>query len=319
MGGCCLSLWIRYPKTKVSLIKNMKKIKLILRENEFTSFTSYYLEDFWRRWVDIEYFDDSKTYDNDTLFAVWWMNAHDDYSKKLQTQGYKVIVDNLWEIPQGHNEIYWLEHPNWFRLNESLWWRALGYHQYQPNKNLKYLALMPMNLSKPHRDFLFDTMEPLLDQFLWSYRGQRLPGDDDYTHGEWQRYMNPSWYDNCYCSVVAETTIDCAWVTEKSCKFLAYFHPALVLSGPGHLMELKKLGFETFDNIFDESYDNEIDLRKRCQMIFENLRSVDQTEYDLETQRKLQHNHDHFFNQALVESIIETEIVFPLLEYANRQ
>ena len=295
----------------------MKKVKLILREKEFTSFTSYYLEDFWRKWFDIEYFDDSKTYDNNTLFAIWWMNAHDEYSTRLQIHGYKVVVDHLWELPQSHDEFYWLEHPHWFRLNESLWWSALGYQQYRPKKTLQYLALMPMRRSNPNRDLLFETVESLLDQILWSYRGQRLPNDGNPDHGEWQRYVNSDWYDHCYCSVVAETAVDCAWITEKSCKPLAYFHPSLILSGQGHLRELKKLGFETFDNIFDESYDEETDLQKKCQIIFENLKSIRKSEYDRETQRKLQHNHDHFFNQILVESIIEKEIVFPLLEYAN--
>jgi hypothetical protein len=297
----------------------MKKIKLIIRQNEFTSFTSYYLKDFWRRWFDIECFDASKTYDNNTLFAIGCANVHDDYSKKLQTQNRKIIIDNLWEIPQGQDEIYCITHPYWFRLNESLWWRALNYHQYRPNKKHQYLALMPMNGSKPYRDVLFEIMEPLLEQFLWSYRGQRLPNDGDYNHGEWQRYMNPDWYDSCYCSVVAETQVDHSWITEKSCKPLAYFHPALILSGRGQLQELKKLGFATFDNIFDESYDNEINLEKRCRLIFENLKLTRNLKYDPETQRRLQHNHAHFFDRALVESIIEKEIVFPLLEYANHR
>ena len=38
-------------------------------------------------------------------------------------------------------------------------------------------------------------------------------------------------------------------------------------------------------------------------------------DYDIETQRRLQHNHDVFFDQSLVESIIEREIVIPLLDY----
>ena len=115
------------------------KNKLVLRPNEFTSFTSYYLEEFWSRYFDISIYDPDRTYDRSgTVFAVWWQNANDEYSKRLQTQGHKVIVDNLWEVPTNRTDYYWLENPNWFWYNESLWWRSLGYHEYQPNKKYSH-------------------------------------------------------------------------------------------------------------------------------------------------------------------------------------
>ena len=81
------------------------KNKLVLRPNEFTSFTSYYLEEFWSRYFDISLYESNKTYDQSgTVFAVWWMNADDEYSRRLLDQGHKVIVDNLWEIPA--NRLY---------------------------------------------------------------------------------------------------------------------------------------------------------------------------------------------------------------------
>ena len=41
------------------------------------------------------------------------------------------------------------------------------------------------------------------------------------------------------------------------------------------------------------------------------------TPYTKEMWNKLQHNHDHFFNQQLVESKILSEIIEPLLNYAE--
>jgi orotidine-5'-phosphate decarboxylase len=40
-------------------------------------------------------------------------------------------------------------------------------------------------------------------------------------------------------------------------------------------------------------------------------------DYDRETQRILEHNHAHFFDETLVKSVIHREIVEPLLEYAE--
>lgn len=297
----------------------MKKIELVLQPDQFTSFTSYYLEEYWRRYFDISVYAPAKTYDKSgTIFVFWWMNADGELPIQLKDCGYRVAVDHLWEYPTHRTDFYWIEHVDWFRFNESLWWRALGYHQYRPNKTLSKRAFMPMNQRRDFRDSLYNTMKPLLDDCIWSYMDKILPGDADREQfPEWQRFLNPSWYDSTYCSIVAESTMKEIWTTEKSFKPIGFYHPFLVLSAPAHLEKIKSLGFATFDNIFDESYDSTFDLEKRCQQIYDNISSIKLSDYDTETQKRLEHNHDHFFNQPLVESIIEKEIVEPLIEYAE--
>lgn len=297
----------------------MKKVELVLQPGQFTSFTSYYLEEYWRRYFDISIYDSAKTYNKlGTIFVFWWMNANDELPAQLRDRGYCVAVDRLWEYPEHRTDFYWIEHVDWFRLNESLWWRALGYHRYQPSKTLSKRAFMPMNRRRGFRDSLYNTMKTLLDDCIWSYGDKILPGDVDRKQfPEWQRFVNPSWYDSTCCSIVAETTVEEIWTTEKSFKPIGFYHPFLVLSAPGHLEKIKSLGFATFDNIFDESYDTVFDLGQRCQQIYDNISSMTLGDYDAETQKRLEHNHDHFFNQSLVESIIEKEIVGPLIEYAE--
>ena len=79
----------------------MHKITLVLRPDEFTSFTSWYLDQFWRSHFNIEWFDENKTYKrHSTIFVVWWMNINDPQVLQLQQQGYKVAVDHLWEQPR---------------------------------------------------------------------------------------------------------------------------------------------------------------------------------------------------------------------------
>lgn len=297
----------------------MKKIKLILQPNQFTSFTSYYLEEYWRRYFDISIYDPAKTYHKSgTIFVFWWNNAHDTLPTSLRDCGYRVAIDQLWEYPEYKKNFYWIEHIDWFRLNESLWWRALGYNRYQPNKTSVHRALVPMNRRSDSRDLLYQTIESILTECIWSYGDKILPDDVDRNRfPEWQRFMNPSWYDGTYCSVVAETMTKETWTTEKSFKPIGFYHPFLILSAPGHIEKIRSLGFSTFDNIFDESYDNMIDIQQRCQCISGNLSSIQSMEYDTETQKRLKHNHEHFFDQSLVESVIEKEIVEPLIEYAQ--
>ena len=43
--------------------------------------------------------------------------------------------------------------------------------------------------------------------------------------------------------------------------------PFIVLGNPGTLAYLKKLGFKTFNRWFDESYDGELDFKKRLEKI----------------------------------------------------
>jgi hypothetical protein len=164
-----------------------------------------------------------------------------------------------------------------------------------------------------------DKLGSRLDRFLWSYKDKILPGDLPSSDSRHQRFFNPEWYDDTYFSMVVETLQHggCTWMTEKVFKACAYYHPFLVISQPGLLTLLKKMGFETYQNIFDESYDHIRDFDSRLDAIIKNIDNFKVEPYDSETQRRLRHNHNHFFNQELVEDRITTEIVEPLLAYAE--
>src|SRR5262249_40124055 len=77
-------------------------------------------------------------------------------------------------------------------------------------------------------------------------------------------------YGRSRLSVVTETEMR-SWpsrITEKPLKPLANFHPFLLLGNPGSLGLLRKLGFETFAKVLDESYDDELDPAKRYRIIY---------------------------------------------------
>jgi len=297
----------------------MSKIKLLLRPDEFTSFQPNHLQDFWNRYFTIELFDEKKSYDSRAILVAWCNNSDDPQLKALQQQGLKVAIDNMWEYPTNGTDFYWIECRNWFWYNESLWWRALDQHTITVAHNPTKLAFMPMRFNKPSRRALKKIMEPFLDQFIWSFVDKKLPGDIDPSSTLYQRYVNPDWYSNTYFSIVSETksTNDMPWPTEKSFKPIAYYHPYMIAGQKGCLQYLRNLGFETFDNMFDESYDLLENYNDRINLIAQNVKEFCPEPYTQLTIEKMKHNHNLFFDQPLVENKIIQEIVHPLLEYAE--
>jgi hypothetical protein len=116
-------------------------------------------------------------------------------------------------------------------------------------------------------------------------------------------FAHEKYYLDCFCSVVTETYIDENWdpfFTEKIFKPLAYGHPFLVHSSAGALRLLRRLGFETFPEIFEESYDEIESPQMRFEhILLEIQRLCDRSLDDLQDvyQRlipKLQHNQQVF-------------------------
>jgi hypothetical protein len=130
-------------------------------------------------------------------------------------------------------------------------------------------------------------------------------------HDQFENNIN-SWfsgtdffYQSSFASFVNETYIDenfDTFLTEKAMKPLAYGHPFLLHSSAGALANLKDLGFETFGDIFDESYD----LIESSQLRFEHLlREVIRiceldnsvlADITAHITPRLQHNYNHFWN-----------------------
>ena len=51
-------------------------------------------------------------------------------------------------------------------------------------------------------------------------------------------------------------------------------HPFFEVGNPHTLKKLKELGFKTFDRIWDESYDNELDLNTRIEKIISEVKKL---------------------------------------------
>lgn len=96
--------------------------------------------------------------------------------------------------------------------------------------------------------------------------------EQNYTHWH-NRGMTADNYRNSYFNVVTETfpAEPSFMLTEKVFKPLVNLQPLLVYGHPGTLKHLKTLGYESFPEVFDESYDNEEDSALRMKLIINEI------------------------------------------------
>ncbi len=77
-------------------------------------------------------------------------------------------------------------------------------------------------------------------------------------------------YEQSWFTVVTETEMGerPSRITEKALKPLLNLHPLILFGNPGSLKLIRELGFVTFPELIDESYDDELDPRQRFEMAF---------------------------------------------------
>ena len=272
-------------------------MKLILKQDSWSNATAFYLEDLYRKHFEISYDLD----DEGIVYAHWqdW-----EWAKSLKRPA---IIDHLWDPwdPEIVDTEYLkvIRSDGWFCIaNECLWYRALGYDQYQAKNTNDRTFLMLMNYQRQYRDQLWEKIQPHLDNALYSYqdRGVTIEGDIAREPGPWQRYLNKDWYDQTKYSLVVESGIDQGVHSEKVLKPMAFRQPFVVWGPQGYLKWLRTWGFETFNNCIDESYDLEEDNNKRLEMIVEEVARINSmpSDYfiDQETQRRLDTNYKRFYN-----------------------
>lgn len=92
-------------------------------------------------------------------------------------------------------------------------------------------------------------------------------------------YIPINLYNQSHFWLTVESTIDVdgkkdTFLTEKSLRPLATGTPFVLVSTPGFLESLRKFGFKTYDNLWDESYDLEHDPVARIDKILALIKSL---------------------------------------------
>jgi hypothetical protein len=81
-------------------------------------------------------------------------------------------------------------------------------------------------------------------------------------------------YDDSFINIVSETffhspTSNIVHITEKTFKPILYKQPFIILGPPTILKKLREMGFKTFSDVWDESYDETLDHTERFYKIID--------------------------------------------------
>lgn len=323
----------------------MSKIKLLYRVEDYPNFSQTVIGDLVQPYFDLVPWQPDHTYSSaDTvILTMFWLAKQPQTAwwYQYQQQGFKIVIDHLYDSDVDtvsrrlDHATLELRNPNWSWYNSALHCENFGYHRYSPKKSVSHAFLMLINKAREHKDQAVKDLAPLLNQALWSYvdRGQLIESVDDQTAAViWYLYMNPTWYDSTAFSVVVESWMrGNAWfagtgwpnyrteVSEKIFKPLAFYHPFICYGSEGTCRYLQREGFETFDNLWSEHYDNIADDNQRFQavtaVIYDAVRDHGLGQFDQYTQQKLAHNHHRFFDTAMIRQRFKTEIIDTIQEF----
>ena len=226
------------------------------------------------------------------------------------------------------NIIYW---GDWFKTTSSL-------YKQLPNKlaeltpctsKPKYFDAL-LGCPKPHRDFIFHSVNEnqLNEKFIMTYGGKwndtefyakdyfiwepdcvpinNIIGtaDEIYYCGVdtgLSRVIPISVFNETAYSIIAETDHDntLSFFSEKTAKPMIARRLFVAFTGYKFLQNLRTLGFCTFGNVIDESYDLIIDDAARYAAAFEQVKylcGTDQTDILAKIAPALEHNHTHIMN-----------------------
>lgn len=112
-------------------------------------------------------------------------------------------------------------------------------------------------------------------------------------------YLNPEPYIDTYFSLVTETVFDYAYSfrTEKIWKPVAMGHPWIAVANQGYYRDMHNLGFKTFGNLIDESFDQIPGSQQRIERIatvVEDLCKQDLTQFLAAAQETCKYNQQHY-------------------------
>jgi len=238
----------------------------------------------------------------------------------LKSQGFVFIKATPWESVHNietnpeYPNIQDFEHVKWSG-GVSWFWHYM-YEKHKDNKyefdhaNKHYDFLYLNKLTRGHRQRLFDKVEPLLTNSLYSNwekgiklpREYELPWAQDYPQTGLDQDIYEKPYNHTKFSLVSETndTNNEVFITEKLWKAIMAKHVFVVHGNLLYLQKLREMGFKTFGTYFDESYDLESHQKTRMEKIHktcQELLKINWQDIYLQTKALRQHNYDTMFNK----------------------
>jgi len=269
----------------------------------------------------------------------------------LKSQGFVFIRATPWESLSNINEPvlapasksgvdghyfpdYPVDHISWTGGISWFWFYMFRKHngiEYQSNHtNKKYDFLYLNKERRQHRTRLFNKLinTSLLDNSLFSNHNYEpkyfLPKDYevDYPKRGSDQNLDMKHYNDSKYSIISEAndTNNEIFMTEKIWKPIIAQQVFVVHGNHLYLQKLRELGFKSFNNYFDESYDLEPNKQKRIDKIVSLIKELKQKDWRdlyLQTKALRQHNYNLFFNKEKLQNEINKTLI-SFLEFADR-
>ena len=280
----------------------------------------------------------------------------------LHSQGFTFIKASPWESLENVentslNPIIEIDHCKW--TGGVSWFWFFMYNKHKNNKfkfthdhngsywHKKHDFLYLNKASHPHRIKLYDTLleQGVLENSIHTFHQHKtkrllppeyeLPGVDPtrYPRFGMDQDIHELPYNDTVCSLVAETNDNNyeVFMTEKIWKPILAQHVFVVHGNYLYLQKLREMGFKTFGNFFDESYDLEKDSDKRIDKLVSlctDLKKMCSNGTAVESGNKKwqdiymqslalrQHNYDNFLNEEKMSVQINKTLEL-FLEFAD--
>lgn len=218
------------------------------------------------------------------------------------------------------------------------WFRYAKYIKF--NKNIKNTFLIYNRSWTGTREYRLKFADLLIKNNLLEYCQTSCNSYDNEHYYKTYNFKNPTWapehdleqyfppnsassnysadfditdYNNTEFEVVLETLFDDSrhHLTEKTLRPIACNQPFILASTAGSLKYLRSYGFQTFGDIFDESYDLVTDATHRMNKIIELMKEISNwsPEYKLLQMKKIKEitefNRLHFFSDQFFNTVVD--------------
>lgn len=152
-----------------------------------------------------------------------------------------------------------------------------------------------------HTNFRSPELNKLDDPAIYNYRNSTI-FSSQFKNGRSMSYSIPiEIYKRSWYSIIAETAAQKSnFITEKTAKPLFEKRLFVMFGAQGMLSRLHKLGYKTFSDVIDESYDLEPNNIKRWTMAFEQVLKLAKADHQAiykQIAPILEHNHDWIVGQ----------------------
>lgn len=247
----------------------------------------------------------------------WGMgNFIDDLYINLEEQKIEFVL--LSHLPDDHfKKPNLLFYPYWYH------WAVRTFKPKETSNTKKYKVSCLNRSPRPHRVINYFELKNKpyqSDMFITAYQYSVARRDDDCDLTEdlvdkWNKEANflPNFENhvsdypalhNSYINLVTETTVTPRlFVTEKTWKAIAAEQLFLILGSPNTVSYLRKCGVDTFDDIIDHNYyDNVLDFGerfKRLHILLDDLVTLDLDQIYKYTEQRRRENRNKFFNGEL--------------------